>query len=180
MTSVRLDAANCLDLLMGVRSVGLDHVPYAEVSSHFAFYPPSNDQDTLAVKATLLPLHSSHNRVNTRSISGENTTSQIGFAINNRIIRELLRRAPRTWVQLLTVRPCTPSYATAQFFWEVGPGRTKVRHLAPSQAADHSEGSIGALVLICCLSQPRSGSLRSLQKESSLSSLLSASACPGR
>lgn len=33
------------------------------------------------MKATLLPLHPSYNRVNTRSISGENTTSQIGFAI---------------------------------------------------------------------------------------------------
>src|SRR5215469_14693957 len=35
MTPVRLDPANRLDLLRGARSVGLDDVPYAEVSSHF-------------------------------------------------------------------------------------------------------------------------------------------------
>src|SRR6516225_2869584 len=35
MTPVRRDPANRLDLFMGARSVGLDDVPYAEVSSHF-------------------------------------------------------------------------------------------------------------------------------------------------
>ena len=55
MAPVRLDPTNRLDLLVGARSVGLDDVPYPEVSRHFFFWAFSSVKNlrTLAMRATL-------------------------------------------------------------------------------------------------------------------------------